>query len=60
MIKTPCKRICVLVDNKLCKGCGRTWEQIREWSFYMDQQKEEILNRLNDFKSNLKSRFELK
>lgn len=59
-MRNPCRRICKLDDKQTCVGCGRTWEQIREWSFYMDQQKEEILNRLNDFKSNLKSRFELK
>lgn len=60
VMRNPCRRICKLDDKQTCVGCGRTWEQIREWSFYMDQQKEEILNRLNDFKSNLKSRFELK
>lgn len=57
MIKTPCKRICVLVDNKLCKGCGRTWEQIRDWSFYSDKQRDEIIEKLKDFKPLARSRF---
>ena len=57
MIKTPCKRICVLVDNKLCKGCGRTWEQIRDWSFYSDKQRDEIIEKLKNFKPLVRSRF---
>jgi predicted Fe-S protein YdhL (DUF1289 family) len=56
-MKTPCKRICVLVNNKLCEGCGRTWEELREWSFYSDKQRDEIMDRLKDFKSKHKSRF---
>jgi predicted Fe-S protein YdhL (DUF1289 family) len=57
-MKTPCKRICVLVNNKLCEGCGRTWEELREWSFYSDKQREEIIERLKHFKSKHKSRFD--
>ena len=57
-MKTPCKRICVVVDAKLCEGCGRTWEELRDWSFYSDKQREEIMERLKHFKSKYKSRFE--
>ena len=57
-MKTPCKRICVLVDNRLCEGCGRTWEELREWSFYSDKQRAEIMERLKNFKSKHKSRFD--
>lgn len=57
-MKTPCKRICIIVDNKLCEGCGRTWKEIVDWSFYIDKQREEIMERLKDFKSKHKSRFD--
>ena len=57
-MKTPYKRICVLVDNRLCEGCGRTWEELREWSFYSDKQREMIMERLKNFKSKHKSRFD--
>ena len=57
-MKTPCKRICVVVDAKLCEGCGRTWEELREWSFYSDKQREMIMERLKNFKSKHKSRFD--
>ena len=57
-MKTPCKRICVIVDNKLCEGCGRSWKEIVDWSFYTDKQRDEIIERLKDFKSKHKSRFD--
>lgn len=47
----------MLVDNKLCKGCGRTWEQIRDWSFYSDKQRDDIIEQLKDFKPLARSRF---
>jgi len=56
-MKTPCKRICVLVDNKICEGCGRTWEELRDWTFYTDKQRDDIMERLKNFKSKHKSRF---
>ena len=57
-MKTPCKRICRIVDYKLCEGCGRTWEELRDWSFYSDKQRDEIIERLKDFKSKHKNRFD--
>ena len=57
-MKTPCKRICVVIDDKLCEGCGRTWEELRHWSFYSDKQHDEIMERLKHFKSKHKSRFD--
>lgn len=56
-MKTPCKRICVIVDNKICEGCGRTWDELRDWTFYTDKQRDEIMERLKNFKSKHKSRF---
>lgn len=58
LMKTPCKRICVIVDSKMCEGCGRTWKEIVDWSFYSDKQRDEIIERLKDFKSKHKSRFD--
>ena len=58
LMKTPCKRICVIVDHKLCEGCGRTWKEIVDWSFYNDKERDEIIERLKDFKSKHKSRFD--
>lgn len=57
-MKTPCKRICVIVDHKLCEGCGRTWKEIVDWSFYSDEERDKIMERLKDFKSKHRSRFD--
>lgn len=57
-MKTPCKRICIIVDNEMCEGCGRTWKEIVDWSFYTEKQREEIIERLKAFKTKHKSRFD--
>ena len=40
-ISSPCIKICTLVD-KICIGCGRTQDEIREWYTATDQRKQEI------------------
>lgn len=57
-MKTPCRRICKLNDKQMCIGCGRSWEQIREWYFYSEDKKLEIIEQLKDFKSSIKNKFE--
>lgn len=37
-ISTPCIRYCKLKDG-FCEGCGRSWEQIRDWTFYSEKKK---------------------
>lgn len=29
---TPCRQVCQLDKSDICKGCGRTKEQITKWS----------------------------
>lgn len=49
MIKTksPCigKCSCTLGDD-VCRGCGRTAEQVRDWNGYTEEQKAEVLREL--------------
>jgi len=45
-ISTPCIRQCRLVEAKKCYGCGRTWEQIRDWSFYSEEERIKIMKDL--------------
>ena len=59
-MKTPCKRICVLVDNKMCVGCGRTWEQIKNWYNYPPEKQYQIITELITFIPKGKSKFESK
>lgn len=44
-ISTPCIRKCKLINDH-CVGCGRTWQQIRDWSFYKESERLMIMNDL--------------
>ncbi len=41
MIKSPCVKICKLIDS-VCVGCYRTTEEITMWSKYTNEQRESI------------------
>ena len=45
VIISPCQKICKIVD-KVCIGCGRTREQIKNWSKYSVPERKEIMNEL--------------
>ena len=46
-VLTPCVRQCRLVNDK-CTGCGRTKEELINWTKYTDNQRKEIMEKLND------------
>jgi predicted Fe-S protein YdhL (DUF1289 family) len=33
-IKSPCVRMCTLDDDDICIGCGRSLEEIKQWTSY--------------------------
>ena len=41
-MKSPCVKICKLIDS-VCIGCGRTSEQISEWTKYTDEEKKQVI-----------------
>ncbi|MGB0578049.1 MAG: DUF1289 domain-containing protein [Alphaproteobacteria bacterium] len=43
---SPCQSICRLDARDVCKGCGRTKKEIREWKIYSDKRRRVIMNRL--------------
>ena len=43
---TPCKRQCRLVGGVRCYACGRTLQQIKNWSFYSEEERIEIIKNL--------------
>jgi|LauGreSuBDMM15SN_2_FD.fasta_scaffold745123_2 predicted Fe-S protein YdhL (DUF1289 family) len=49
MEQSPCVRICTLNEDKLCIGCGRNIEEIKNWTTFSDDCK-------NTVKSQLKGR----
>ncbi len=38
-IKSPCIHVCTLDDEKICMGCYRSAEEVRNWFRYTDEQK---------------------
>ena len=46
-VVSPCIKICTL-QNDFCIGCGRTTQEIAEWSKASDKKKRDILERLPD------------
>lgn len=46
-IETPCILVCVLEQNSgHCYGCGRTRDEIAEWTIYSDQQRALLMDEL--------------
>jgi predicted Fe-S protein YdhL (DUF1289 family) len=48
--KSPCISDCTLVNKStymICKGCGRTQEEIIGWGMFSKIEIDKILNRLN-------------
>jgi len=45
---TPCVGICsaTALGDPICRGCGRTAEEVRDWNTYSDERKREIMQRL--------------
>ncbi len=50
MIKSPCVGVCTLIDDT-CVGCTRTSNEISNWLFYDDYERDVITKRcLNNMK----------
>ena len=46
-IETPCVKICVLdPQSRLCRGCGRTIDEIGGWSRLTSAEREKIMTLL--------------
>ena len=60
MIESPCIGVCTVVDNK-CIGCTRTSDEISNWLFYNDFERQIITKRcLKDMRNNNKNNTNLK
>lgn len=54
--KTPCIGECTATafGDEICRGCGRTFEEVRDWNTYDDATKDLINANLKDAKANSK------
>ena len=49
MSMSPCTKNCSLNNStNICKGCGRTINEIVELTRMTDEEKQEVMNRLSD------------
>ena len=47
---SPCVGICTIdKDTQNCIGCGRTQDEIRDWTIYTDEKRREVMERLDGF-----------
>lgn len=46
-IKSPCVNVCVLDLDGICQGCGRTRGEIEGWWDMTNEEKQQVLDRLN-------------
>ena len=47
MYITPCVQVCRIdVESRVCSGCGRTIDEIREWMSYTEEERMTIMKRL--------------
>ena len=51
---TPCSGMCTAtaLGDPICRGCGRTAEEVRDWNQYTDERKLEIMARLARMRGN--------
>ncbi len=46
-IETPCDKICILDDaSGLCRGCGRSVDEIARWTAYSDAESARVMAQL--------------
>jgi len=47
IIETPCIKVCIVDPaTRLCRGCGRSIEEIGRWTSYSDAERKRIMTML--------------
>lgn len=44
---SPCNNVCCLDGENVCLSCGRTLAEISSWSQMSDEEKREVLDRID-------------
>jgi len=47
MVSSPCTNVCALEDG-LCVGCGRTVAEIASWQSMSDDEREQVVQAIED------------
>ncbi|HEY8607535.1 MAG TPA: DUF1289 domain-containing protein [Noviherbaspirillum sp.] len=43
---TPCVAVCSTTFDEICRGCGRTVDEVAHWVFMSDDEKERVWTRI--------------
>jgi len=43
---TPCVAVCTTTFDEVCRGCGRTVDEVAQWVFMTREQKEAVWRRI--------------
>lgn len=54
-MKSPCINICE-IENGECAGCGRTLEEIANWTSYSEEERARVLERISNEDSESKEK----
>jgi hypothetical protein len=46
--KNPCTDVCKYDQEKVCKGCGRTRTEVKDWKSFSDERKDAINRRVRE------------
>jgi len=44
---SPCIAVCTTLYDEVCKGCGRTYVEVAQWTSMTEEFKDEIWNRID-------------
>jgi len=44
---SPCIAVCTTLYDEVCKGCGRTYVEVSQWTSMTEEFKDEIWNRID-------------
>ena len=48
-LESPCTKNCKLSEiTQICEGCGRTIKEIIHWQFMTNEEREDIIKRLEE------------
>lgn len=43
---TPCVAVCSTTFDEVCRGCGRTVDEVAQWIFLSQEQKDKVFERI--------------
>jgi predicted Fe-S protein YdhL (DUF1289 family) len=51
VVASPCIKVCVLDARNICVGCGRTIDEITQWSRMTEEQRRQVVDQASQRRS---------